>query len=139
MWCRAQAQQNPPAVLVDGYNVLMLWLREPGDLERKARVAGSLEAAREELLRDLSDFSGFKRFRIMVAFDAHGNPLAPALSRCRPVSKSWGLQLLHRAACYCSQRGIDSGVLGCIPVPGAPASRRSTSRFSRIALILPKW
>ena len=88
VWCRPQAQRNPPAVLVDGYNVLMMWLGEPGDLERKARVAGSLEAAREELLRDLSDFSGFKRFRIMVAFDAHGNTLAPALSRCLSLSSS---------------------------------------------------
>ena len=105
-----QAQQNPPAVLVDGYNVLMMWLGEPGDLERKARVAGNLEAARQELLRDLSDFSGFKRFRIMVAFDAHGNPLAPALSRCLSVSNPWGLQLLRRAAYYCSQWGKDCRV-----------------------------
>ena len=106
-------------MLVDGYNVLMMWLGEPGDLERKARVAGSLEAAREELLRDLLDFSGFKRFRIMVAFDAHGNTLAPALSRClslsSPVAASQVLlQLLHGAACYRSLWAEDCEVCVCV-------------------------
>lgn len=69
-----QGTSNPPAVLVDGYNVLMLWLREAGEEARKSRIAGNLEAGRLEILRDLSDYSGWRNVRIMVAFDAQGNP-----------------------------------------------------------------
>lgn len=76
-----QAKTNPPAVLVDGYNVLMQWLQEAGEEVRKRRVAGDLQAGRLEILRDLSEYSGWRNMRMMVAFDAQGNLDAPSLAR----------------------------------------------------------
>lgn len=78
-----QNLQNPPAVLVDGYNILMRWLDEddPNEKARKLRVKGDLEAGRTEILRDLSEYSSWCKFRMMVAFDAIGNLEAPTISR----------------------------------------------------------
>ena len=76
-----QGSNNPPAVLVDGYNILMAWIQQPGDKSRKQQIANDFAAARDMILKDLSDYSGWRRFRMMVAFDAYGNVDAPRISR----------------------------------------------------------
>ena len=58
-------------IIVDGYNIIFAW-------EELARTAqADLEAARRQLCDALSNFAGFKKYRIVLVFDGYkrkGNP-----------------------------------------------------------------
>lgn len=59
----------------------MAWIKQPGDNARKRSIAHDFQGAREMILRDFSDFSGWRKLRMMVAFDAQGNLDAPRITR----------------------------------------------------------
>jgi predicted RNA-binding protein with PIN domain len=52
-------------IIVDGYNVIFAW----DDLKKVAE--SDLEAARRQLCDELSNFSGFKKHRIVLVFDGY--------------------------------------------------------------------
>ncbi len=58
-------------LIVDGYNILFQW-------EDLAKIAeGDLEAARRRLCDELSNFAGFRKWRVVLVFDGYkrkGNP-----------------------------------------------------------------
>ena len=69
-----RAETAPPApeyLLVDGYNIINAW----DDLKEIART--DLEGARRTLMDIMSNYQGFRAFRIILVFDAYkvpGNP-----------------------------------------------------------------
>lgn len=71
------------ALIVDGYNVMMQWVEEPGQKHLKSRIGASFSYVREAFLREVSAYTS-KELRVMVAFDAIGNLAAPPLNRYAP-------------------------------------------------------
>jgi predicted RNA-binding protein with PIN domain len=71
---------NPPALLVDGYNILYAWLGEDdaagrvgqAERERKAVARASLDAGRCELTARLTNYMHCARGRTIIAWDAMG-------------------------------------------------------------------
>jgi hypothetical protein len=60
-------RSSPQAVLlVDGYNVIGAW-----SCLKKTRDSNGLEAAREELVEALINYSAFQGYETQVVFDAH--------------------------------------------------------------------
>ncbi len=56
---------GPEYVLVDGYNIIFAWE------ELKALAKENLEHAREELIRILCNYQGYKRCELILVFDAY--------------------------------------------------------------------
>ncbi|WP_218079861.1 NYN domain-containing protein [Anthocerotibacter panamensis] len=74
-------------LLVDGYNIIGAW---PQLVRLKDQ--GDMEGAREQLVRDLIDFSHFRGWEVVVVFDAYGT--TQALVR---EEAAGGLQIFYTA------------------------------------------
>lgn len=67
-------------LLIDGYNIMLQWLEEPLQKRLKKTSGTNFEVIRDAFLRDVSAYSS-RELRVMVAFDAMGNPNAPPIAR----------------------------------------------------------
>ncbi|MDE5753703.1 MAG: NYN domain-containing protein, partial [Oscillospiraceae bacterium] len=66
-----QTVRQPEYLLVDGYNIIFAW-----DFLKKT-ASESLDAARAELIRILSNYQGMRQCKVILVFDAYkvkGNP-----------------------------------------------------------------
>ena len=66
-------EKVPEYLLVDGYNIIFAW-------EELAQIAReNLDAAREALIRIMSNFQGFRECQVIVVFDAYKQAGSPGV------------------------------------------------------------
>lgn len=72
----------PPVILVDGYNVLIRWLESEGKGPRLEAARKDRNDARQMLLLEVADYSQLRGIKLVVVFDALGNPFSSSTIRC---------------------------------------------------------
>ncbi len=66
-----ERDSGPEYLLVDGYNIIFAWE------ELKAVARENLDAARQILMDILSNYQGFKKYQVILVFDAYKVPRNP--------------------------------------------------------------
>ncbi|MFN5857653.1 MAG: NYN domain-containing protein [Pseudanabaenaceae cyanobacterium] len=73
------APHYPPLMLVDGYNVIGLW-----HSLQSVRDTLGFEAAREQLIETVYNYSAFRGYRTTLVFDAYIQPTPSRLEKLSP-------------------------------------------------------
>ena len=81
---RANVHSGPEYLLVDGYNIIFAW----DELRKTAEE--SLDLARNRLINILCNFQGYKRYEVILVFDAYKVP-----GDTREVEKSGGISIVY--------------------------------------------
>ncbi len=73
------APHYPPLMLVDGYNVIGLW-----HSLQSVRDTIGFEAAREQLIETVYNYSAFRGYRTTLVFDAYVQPTPSRMEKISP-------------------------------------------------------